>query len=77
MFSQMSALDQLVRLDDYQTYLKYRKPATAGYAQKPNQKNVWVPTDDGGYQPAVVIDESDDAVTVVQLAKDESVRIAP
>jgi hypothetical protein len=61
-------------LDDYQQYLKYRKPPGSGYAQKANKKNVWVPTEDGGYQPAVVVDENDPNVTVVQLAKDESVR---
>lgn len=70
----MSALDQLVRLDDYQTYLKYRKPPGTGYNQKPGKKNVWVPTESGGYEGAVVVDESDANVTVVQLTKDESVR---
>jgi hypothetical protein len=70
----MSALDQLVRLDDYQTYLKYRKPAGTGYAQKANKKNVWVPTETGGYEGAVVVDEADPNVTVVQLSKNEAVR---
>lgn len=70
----MSSLDQLVRLDDYQQYLKYRKPPNSAFTQVPNKKNVWVPTEQGGFQQAVVVDESDDKVTVVQLVKDESVR---
>jgi len=71
----MSALEQLVRLDDYQTYLKYRRPPGAGYSQVPNKKNVWVPSDEAGYQPGTVVDESDANVTVVQLAKDQSEKI--
>jgi len=113
----MSSLDQLVRLDDYQSYLKYRKPAGSGFAQvrwfrlsRPvllwsgsceesalpplasvflrfhisniiycqvaNKKNVWVPNDEGGYSHAVVIDESDPNVTVVQVVKNEAVRLS-
>jgi myosin heavy subunit len=63
----MNALDSLTKLDDYQTYLQYRKPPGTGYKVIDGQKNVFVPDGHGAYKIATVVDDTDPQITVVTM----------
>jgi myosin heavy subunit len=60
-------LDELVKLDDYTTYLKYRRPPGFVFKQVDGKKNVWIPDGNGSFRVAVVLQDQDDSVVVVQL----------
>jgi len=59
-------LDQITKLDDYQTYLQYRRPPGFAFKVVDGAKSVFVPDGNGAYLPATVVDDTDDTITVVQ-----------